>query len=301
MTSGQVFLITGCSSGIGVETARAIAKTGAKVFLGIRNPEEGKNACADFLNPGRVEILQIDTSSLSSVRATAASFLERSPTLNVLICNAGVMQIPERQESVDGFELQLATNYLGHFLLFYLLKDALLKGAAQSPGFNSRLVNVSSSGHHSSEIRFDDINLEEEGSYDPHGAYGQSKLAQIYMANYVDRHYGPKGIHALSLMPGGIRTGLQKFVPKEIIDGWASKPAVLNFMKSTEQGASTTVVAAVSKEWEGRGGKYLEDCAEAPIATPESRWSGVKKYAYDEEKENRLWELTLQMLGIERA
>lgn len=102
-------------------------------------------------------------------------------------------------------------------------------------------------------------------------------------------------------MPGGIRTGLQKFVPKEIIDGWAANPAVLNFMKNTEQGASTTVVAAVSKEWEGRGGKYLEDCAEAPIATPESRWSGVKKYAYDEEKENRLWELTLQMLGIERA
>ncbi|KAJ2977555.1 hypothetical protein NUW58_g7774 [Xylaria curta] len=207
------------------------------------------------------------------------------------------MAIPTREETPEGFEMQLATNYLGHFLLFDLLKDALLK--ASTPEFNSRLVNVSSSGHHASEIIFDDFQLKKPDAYTPWGAYGQSKLAQIYMANYVDRHFGPLGLHALSLMPGGIMTGLQKYVTEDVMQGWLSDSKTQKFLKNTEQGAATTVLAAVGKEWEGKGGKYLEDCRVARSEPLVKTITGVMPYAYDEVKENRLWELTRQTLGIQ--
>ncbi|KAF2965792.1 hypothetical protein GQX73_g7778 [Xylaria multiplex] len=293
----KVFLVTGTSSGIGIETGRALAATGAKVFLTTRSLEKGQAACEQFLESGRVELLELDTSNLSSVRSAAASFLKRSPTLNVLICNAGVMQIPTREETSEGFEMQLATNYLGHFLLFHLLKDALLR--ASTPEFNSRLVNVSSAGHHMSEIVFDDLQLRRPDAYGPWKAYGQSKLAQIYMANYVDRNFGPLGLHALSLMPGGIMTGLQKHVPAEIRASWDKIPGVRNFLKSLEQGAATTVLAAVGKEWEGKGGKYLEDCRVALFEPLVETMMGVSKYAYDKTKEDKLWELTRQILSLQ--
>ncbi|KAI1183370.1 short chain dehydrogenase [Nemania serpens] len=292
----KVFLVTGASSGIGIETGRALAATGAKVFLTARSLEKGQAACASFLEPGRVELLELDTSDLSSVRKAAAAFLQKSPTLNVLVCNAGVMLIPTREETAEGFEMQLATNYLGHFLLFDLLKDALLK--ASTPEFNSRIVNVASSGHHQSEIVFDDFQLKAPGAYDANKAYGQSKLAQIYNANYIDRHFGPRGLHALSLMPGGIMTGLQKHIPDEVKQSWQVATETRNFLKSIEQGAATTVLAAVSKEWEGKGGKYLEDCRVA-LAEPFVKGiAGVAPYAYDEEKENKLWDLTRKTLGL---
>ncbi|KAI0442901.1 short chain dehydrogenase [Xylaria telfairii] len=292
----KVFLVTGASAGIGVETGRALAATGAKVFLTARSIQKGQEACASFLEPGRVEFLELDTTDLASVRSAAAAFLQKSPTLNVLVCNAGVMQIPTREETADGFEMQLGTNYLGHYLLFDLLKDALLKGS--TPEFNSRLVNVSSSGHHMSEIVFDDFQLKKPGAYSPWTGYGQSKLAQIYMANYVDRNFGSRGLHALSLMPGGIMTNLQKYIPDDVKKGWHESQETVNFLKSLEQGAATTVVAAVSKEWEGKGGKYLEDCRAATFEPLVTTLSGVKRYAYDEDKENRLWELTRQTLGL---
>ncbi|KAI0195468.1 short chain dehydrogenase [Astrocystis sublimbata] len=292
----KVFFITGASSGIGIETARAFAATGAKVYLGVRNLSKGQTACASFLSPGRVELIEIDTASLASVRQAAAAFLQKSSTLNVLACNAGVMMIPTREETVDGFEKQLGTNYMGHYLLFELLKDAMLKGS--TPEFNSRLVNVSSSGHHMSEIVFDDLQLKGADAYSPWGAYGQSKLAQIYMANYVDRNFGPKGLHAYSLMPGGIMTGLQVHVPEDTKAEWTKDESTQKFLKSAEQGAATTVIAAVGKEWEGKGGKYLEDCRVAPFEPLVMTLRGVQPYAYDEAKENRFWELTRKTLGL---
>ncbi|KAJ3543857.1 hypothetical protein NM208_g3355 [Fusarium decemcellulare] len=296
--SDKVFLLTGASAGIGTDTARALAATGAKVFLGVRSLAKGKEACGDFLEQGRVELVQIDTSSLASVRAAAADFLKRSSKLNVLICNAGIMRVPTREVTVDGFESQLGTNYLGHFLLFWLVKDTLI--AASSPDFRSRLVNVASAGHHSGEIHFDDFQLAAEGAYDPGRAYAQSKLAQIYMANYVDRQYGSgKGLHALSVMPGGILTNLQQHVSPEEKASWTSNPDALNFLKSTAQGAATTIVAALSREWENRGGVYLEDCQEAgQDIVPWTK--GVSKEAYDKQKEDKLWELTLKTLRLDK-
>ncbi|TGJ86294.1 hypothetical protein E0Z10_g2460 [Xylaria hypoxylon] len=291
----RVFLVTGCSSGIGIETGRALAATGGKVFLAVRDLEKGRSACESFLDPGRVELLEFDSSKLDSVKSCADTFLKKSPQLNVLVCNAAIMNTPTREETAEGFEMQLATNYLGHFLLFWLLKGAMLR-ASKSTGSSSRLVNVSSAGHHASEIIFDDFQLKR--AYNGGKAYGQSKLAQIYMANYVDRNFGSDGIHALSVMPGGIATNLQKHIPLEVREGWKATPAVWNFMKSQEQGAATTVLAAVGKEWEGKGGKYLENCR---VATPQPFLPGamgVKDYAYDEGKENKLWELTLKTLHL---
>ncbi|TVY12626.1 Dehydrogenase/reductase SDR family member on chromosome X, partial [Lachnellula arida] len=295
----KVFLITGCSSGIGLETGRAIAETGARVFLAVRCLEKGQTACSSFLEPGRVELLLMDTSSLSSVRNAAASFLEKSPTLNVLICNAGIMLGRKREESVDGFELQLATNYLGHFLLFELLKGAMIK--ASTPDFNSRLVNVSSASHHFGEIHLDDFNLRQDGAYEPNKAYAQSKLALIYMSNFVDRHYGPLGLHSLALMPGGVWTDLQQHLPEAAKEAFFSNSFAINWMKSPEQGAATTVLAAVSREWEGRGGKYLENCTAATTEPVIPGVLGVKMSAYDKHLDERLWRLTLETLGLENA
>lgn len=295
--SDKVFLVTGASSGIGIETGRALAATGAKVFLAVRNIKKAEDACKSYLEPGRVELIELDVASQKSVRACAATFLEKSDKLNVLVCNAGVMAIPTREVSEDGFEMQLAVNYLGHFTLFWLLKDLLIKSS--TPDFQSRLVNVSSSGHQSSEIVWDDLNLEK--SYNPSVSYGQSKLAQIYQANYVDRHFGAKGIHALSLMPGGIiETGLSKYTPPEMIEGFKKHPVLSKWVKSREQGAATTVLAAIGKEWEGKGGEYLEDCAVASRdeATFMPTLSGCKDYAHDEAKETKFWELTLKTLGL---
>lgn len=292
----QVFLVTGASAGLGIETGRALAATGARVFLAVRSLDKGRAACASYLEPGRVELLELDTSSLASVRAAAADFLTKSSKLNVLVCNAGIMMTPQRELSEDGFELQLATNYIGHFLLFSLLKDTML--ASSTPEFNSRLVNVSSAGHNLAEIQFDDINFSVEGSYEPTKAYAQSKLAQIYMANYVERTFGPRGLHALSVMPGGIRTNLQQHIPQDQKDGWDENQAVVNFFKSPEQGAATTLVAAISKEWEGKGGKYLEDCQAAKHSPLIPFTKGVAEYAYDEAKETKLWDMTLDLLKL---
>ncbi|KAI1827134.1 short chain dehydrogenase [Xylaria intraflava] len=293
----KVFLLTGASAGIGIETARALAATGAKVYLTVRDLEKGRAACQSFLEPGRVELIELDISKLQSVRAAAATFLQKSSQLNVLVCNAGIMMVPTREETEDGFEMQLATNYLGHFLLFWLLKDALIKSS--TPEFQSRLINVSSSGHHASEIVWDDFNLEKDGAYDAAVAYGQSKLAQIYQAAYVDRHFGSQGLHALSLMPGSIiDTSLSKYVPQSMVDHFVQDPFLSKFVKSREQGAATTIIAAVGREWEGKGGEYLENCA---VATPEPflhSLIGIKDFTHDEAKEDKTWKLTLKTLGL---
>lgn len=291
----KVIVMTGASAGIGIETARAFASTGARLFLGVRNLSKGAAACNDFLSPGRVELFQIDTSSLSSVRKATEELRTKTDKVNVLVNNAGVMACPETK-SVDGFELQFATNYLGHFLLYRLLEDKLL--ASSTPEFNSRVANVSSSGHHAGGVHFDNFNL--TGEYQPWVAYGQSKTAMIYMTNQIERLYGAKGLHGLSLMPGGILTDLQVHVPEETKAGWRKDPATMNFMKSMTQGAATTVYAAVGKDWEGKGGKYLEDCGVAgPIPSPEARGArGVADHAYDEEKEVRLWSEASRLVGL---
>ena len=198
-----VILITGASSGIGVETARALYHTGAHLYLPVRDMAKGEKVKAEIESDGqqakgKIELLQLDLDSLDSVRQCAAAFLAKSKQLNVLICNAGVMAVPEGKTK-DGLDVQFGTNHVAHFLLFQLLKGALL--SSSTPSFNSRVVIVSSGGHRISPVVFDDLNMDKQ-PYNPWVAYGQSKTANAYMALELERRYGSRGLHSTSLHPG---------------------------------------------------------------------------------------------------
>lgn len=232
--------------------------------------------------------------SLTSVREFARAFLSKTNNqLNILINNAGIMAIPE-EKTEDGFEKQFGTNHLAHFLLFQLLKPALL--ASSTPDFNSRVVSVSSMGHRTKDIDLDNIMLE-NGAYTPYGAYAHSKIGNIYLANEIERRYGSQCLHANSLHPGGIWTGLQDHLD---MSAFAGDPDVLNYMKNAEQGAATTVWAAVAKCWEGCGGKYLDDCQIAPPHPEGGKRldSGYAPWAYDEEKAKKLWTMSNKLVGL---
>lgn len=181
----QVFLLTGSSGGIGIETGRALAATGGKVNLGVRDLEKGEQALKEILEPGRVELLELDVGSLESIRTAAKTFLSKSTQLNVLVNNAGIMACPEAK-TADGFESQFSINYLGHFLLYKLLKQSLL--SSSTPEFQSRVVNVSSAGHHMSSVVLDNINF--DGEYEAWKAYGNAKTACIWMTNEIERRHG---------------------------------------------------------------------------------------------------------------
>ncbi|KAF6838281.1 putative short-chain dehydrogenase [Colletotrichum musicola] len=298
--SGKVALVTGCSpGGIGPETARALHVTGADVYITVRDVAKGEQVAKDILSddkPGKVEVIELDLGSLESVKKGAKEFLSKSDKLNVLINNAGVMACP-KGKTADGFETQFGTNHLGHFLLFQLLKPALL--AASTPEFNSRVVSVSSSGHRNGRIQFEDFNFDGEVEYHPWRAYGQSKLANIHLANEIDRRYGSKGLHALSLHPGGIETPLQRHSPE--LQAQIKLPEIQAFCKSTAQGAATSVWAAIAKELEGQGGKFLEDVSVAEQAPP--NWTiadpGYVPAAFDPPTEKKLWTESLKMVGLQ--
>ncbi|KAJ3544041.1 hypothetical protein NM208_g3255 [Fusarium decemcellulare] len=292
---GKVVFVTGCSSGIGVETARALFLTGATLYLTARNLEKAESVLRDLVHTGRVHLLALDLESLDSVRSCAAEFLSKSNTLDILICNAGIMAPPEGRTK-DGFETQIGTNHLGHFLLFNLLQPAL--SAAVTPERSSRVVILSSVAHRWGEFDPDNVNL--EGSYDPMVAYGASKTANLWTANEIERRYGAQGIHAWSVHPGLVLTDLGRHMSREQQEASMADPYLALIAKNAEQGSATSVWAAVTAELEGYGGKYLEDCgiAEAwdPTA-PQSR-PGYGSHAYDSEKAFKAWNKSMELVGI---
>lgn len=301
--SGQVFLITGCTAGLGLETARAIYTTGADVYITGRNDTLGAQVVADLtatdVSPhpsGKIEYIHMELDSFASIRAAAAEFLQKSGgKLNVLIENAGVMRTPEGTTQ-DGFETQFGTNHLGHFLLFQRVKQALLSSSSKT--FQSRVIILSSAGHGYSPILFDNYNLKRlPGGYDGTTAYGQSKTANIQMANEIERRYSSKGLHALSVHPGAIETGLAKH-SQDFLHRAMAIPSLKRRFKNLPQGAATTVWAAVGREWEGKGGRYLEDCKEAEAFYPQDRLmpEGYRPHAFDEASEGRLWKESLVMV-----
>ncbi|KAH7070364.1 short-chain dehydrogenase/reductase-like protein [Paraphoma chrysanthemicola] len=295
----KVILVTGASAGIGVETVRVLARTGATIFAAARDLKKAEKALAGI--EGKIELLELDLASLASVRAAAADFLKRSGgKLNILVNNAGVMAIPNRTLTVDGFETQFATNHLGHFLLFQLLKPALL--ASTTPSFNSRVVVLSSAAHKAGGIRPKDYNFEEPGSYFDWVAYGQAKTANLYMSNAIERYYGSKGLHSNAIHPGVIMTELIRHLDKAFLENFAQNPESQKGTKSIEQGAATTVLAAIGKAYEGVGGKYLEDAGEwgpaAPDAGADLEARGHAPHAFDEALEDQLWKDSNKFVGI---
>lgn len=294
---GKVIVITGTSSGLGIETARALSTTGATLFLTARNVKKAKDALADISEPGRTEFIEMDLESFESVRSAAKSILKKTDKVNILINNAGIMAVPDLEFTKDGHELQFGTNHLSHFLLFLLLKPALL--AATSPDFHSRVVNLSSAAHRVNGINATDNYNFEKGGYNPWVSYAQSKTANIYMANEIERRYGSQGLHATSVHPGGIATGLSKHIPEAHLAAMLEDKSLLKSLKSPEQGAATTVWAAIGKEWESKGGKYLSNCAEARRGNDVGDMSSADyaSHTYSRENEGRLWEDSVKIVG----
>jgi NAD(P)-dependent dehydrogenase (short-subunit alcohol dehydrogenase family) len=290
--SGKRAIVTGASSGIGVETARALADVGAAVTLAVRNTEAGELVAAEIregTGNGAVAVGAVDLSDLSSVAAFAAAW---SGPLDILVNNAGVMAIQELTLSASGHEMQFATNHLGHFALALALHDSL------SAAGSARIVSVSSGGHLRSPVVFDDIDYAFR-DYDPFGAYGQSKTANVLFAVEATRRWSADGIVANALMPGGIATPLQRHLPahyaEQALD--AFRAAGVDF-KSVQQGAATSVLLAASPLLEGIGGRYFEDCNEAVRVDRRGKpgQGGVAPYALDPANAERLWELSLALI-----
>jgi NAD(P)-dependent dehydrogenase (short-subunit alcohol dehydrogenase family) len=287
--TGQRVIVTGGASGIGIETARALAGAGAEVTLAVRNRAAGERTARDITattgNP-RVLVAPLDLADQVSV----ASFSEAwAGPLHILINNAGVMAAPEMR-TPEGWELQFATNHLGHFALATGLHRALAAAG------RARVVSVSSSAHLRSPVVFEDIHFRQR-SYEPWAAYGQSKTANVLFAVEATKRWASDGITANALMPGGIRTALQRYVTDAELDRMRAQaggggPA----WKTPEQGAATSVLVAVSPLLDGVGGRYFEDCNEAGLNQPGTR-SGVAAYALDPEAAARLWQVSAEMLA----
>lgn len=298
---GKRMLVTGAASGIGVETAIALAEAGAHVVMGVR--DEAKAAgIADPVNARlgdtRMHVRQLDLSDARSIAHFAAGELETGEPLHVLINNAGVMASPLRRVG-PGWEEQFGVNHLGHFLLTVMLMPALEAGASETHR-PSRVVSLSSIGHRRSEVNFDDLHFDRR-PYDKWEAYGQAKTANALFAVGLTRKAASRGIVANAVMPGGIMTELQRHLPKaEMVGyGWIDEEGRPNpRMKTPEQGAATSVWAAVAPELEAIGGLYLEDCAQAVAWTSEAPWSGVLPYALDPEKADRLWTVSEELVGF---
>ncbi|MDX3098440.1 SDR family NAD(P)-dependent oxidoreductase [Streptomyces sp. ME01-24h] len=277
--SGKRVVVTGANSGIGVETARALAAAGAEVTLAVRRPDAGEQAAADLRRAtgnDAIHVARLDVSDLESVRAFTAAW--QGP-LHVLVNNAGIMMPPELERGIAGHEQQFATNYLGHFALTLGLHRAL----ADAEG--ARLVSVSSGGHLFSPVVFDDIDFRFR-PYDALTAYGQSKTAEVLLAVEAQRRWSAEGITANALHPGAIATNLQRHT------GGLRTPEP--YRKTVGQGAATTVFLAASPLVEGVGGRYFEDVNQAPVvdARPTQLGvPGVARYALDPANAERLWEL----------
>ncbi|KAH8802435.1 putative short-chain dehydrogenase/reductase, partial [Xylogone sp. PMI_703] len=294
---GKVIVITGASSGIGIETARALSATGATLYLTARDLKKAETTLAGILEPGRVSLVQMDNASFASIRAGAADILTKSRNeVNILVNNAGVVGTENLTLTEDGYEIHFATNHLGHFLLFQLLKHAFV--ASSTPDFNSRVVNVSSTAHRTCTLNESDNYNFEKGGFNPGLAYAHSKLANIYMANELERRYGDKGLHATSVQPGAIDTPISRNMDRRVVENILVM--VGKSLKSPEQGAATTVLAAAGKEWEGRGGKYLENCEESKPGEDnnDTFGSGYVPQTYDAKNEERLWNDSLKIVGL---
>jgi NAD(P)-dependent dehydrogenase (short-subunit alcohol dehydrogenase family) len=247
---GTLAVVTGASAGLGLETARALASAGAQVVLAVRDPARGDAALAmirEQVPTAEVQHGVLDLADLASVRTFGEWFSARFDRLDLLVNNAGVMATPFGR-TVDGFELQLGTNHLGHFALTCALLPALLAGAP------SRIVVLSSAGHLASDVIWDDPNYETR-PYDKWEAYGQAKTANVLFALELDRRYGERGVHAFAVHPGMILTELGRHLSEQdIVDLAARADGALPPMKPVPAGAATSVWAATEPSLDAHGG-----------------------------------------------
>ncbi|MEO3868709.1 SDR family NAD(P)-dependent oxidoreductase [Nonomuraea sp. B12E4] len=291
---GRRAVVTGGASGLGAETARALAAAGAGVTIAARDAAAGARAAAEIAaRTGNSDVTAavLDLTDPSSVAAFTAAW--QGP-LHMLVNNAGVMAVPDLRRTARGWELQFATNHLGHFALALGLHRALAAAGG------ARIVAVSSSGHLRSPVVFDDPHFERR-PYEAWSAYGQSKTANVLFAVEAARRWAADGVTANALHPGGIRTNLQRHQVGSAVT--AETQAIFDSYpwRTPEQGAATSVLLAASPLLEGVGGRYFEDCAEAlpsdQITGDAPEPAGVAAHALDPEAAARLWDVSTTLTG----
>jgi NAD(P)-dependent dehydrogenase (short-subunit alcohol dehydrogenase family) len=290
---GKCAVVTGASSGLGLETCRVLAAAGATVLMVARN-KDTLEAAAEEIRQQQPEarlLTQImDLADVDSVRSAAAVILQQADKIQLLINNAGVMACP-LMRTAQGFEMQFGTNHLGHFLLTGLLSPALING---SP---SRVINLSSAGHKFGPFNFSDPNYHQR-EYDKWQAYGESKTANVLFSVGLNLRVSERGVRAFAVHPGMIMTNLARHLEAADITALtdrssSSEPLVF---KTLEQGAATTLWAATTPDLAFEGGQYLEDCH---IASPAESGgsSGVESYAVDPAMAEKLWLLSEDLVG----
>ncbi|MFG2480259.1 SDR family NAD(P)-dependent oxidoreductase [Streptomyces fagopyri] len=287
--SGRRMIVTGGSSGLGVETVRALAGAGAQVTIATRNPAAAESLAKEF--PG-TKAVGLDLDDLASVRAFCDAW---SGPVDGLVANAGVMMLPTRQVNAQGWEMQLATNYLGHFALAVGLHDALRE--AEKP----RVVVVSSGAQLRMGFDFDDPQFERR-PYDPFVAYAQSKTADVLLAVGIGRRWANHGITANACAPGWIHTNLARHVDRATLRALGALDADGNlvtpdYYKTPAQGAATTVLLAASPLLDGVSGRYFEDNQESEVVDggPDVP-AGVAKWSVDPDAADRLWDHALPVV-----
>ncbi|MDT7547354.1 MAG: hypothetical protein QOE99_3464 [Actinomycetota bacterium] len=285
--SGRTALVTGANSGLGLHTSIALARKGARVLLACRNPSKADEALARVQDeaPGaRAELVALDLASLQSVRAAAADVSGRTPRLDVLYDNAGVMAIP-RAQTADGFEMQLGTNHLGHFALTGLVMPLLL--AASDP----RVVVVSSDAHKIGRMRFDD--LQAEKSYGRWSAYGQSKLANLLFTRELNRRAGGR-LKAVAAHPGYAATNLQSNYGNPVVDLFM-RIGNRVLAQSDEAGAWPQLYAGTMPDVSG--GEYFGPSGVFGLRGTPDRDTPTKA-AQDDASARRLWDVSEELTGV---
>lgn len=301
---GKRVLVTGVSSGLGVETARALAAHGTQV-VGTARDLKKADAATDQVrkdaaaNAGSFEVVVCDLASLKSVRACADGLLNKREAFDVIIANAGVMATPFGHTD-DGFETQFGTNHLGHFVLVNRIAQLL-----RAPG---RLVNLSSAGHRFSHVNLEDPNFERT-PYDPWVAYGRSKTANILFAIAFDERNRGRGVRAAAVHPGGIQTELSRHLEPAQLQAFIDRTSAQSEAEGGEpfkyktipQGAATSVWAGFVAPAEQIGGRYCENCHVSQIVPDDKSISvnseGVRAYALDRTTAEALWKKSEELVG----
>ncbi|KAK6481166.1 retinol dehydrogenase 12-like [Huso huso] len=268
---GKTALITGANTGIGKETARDLARRGARVIIACRDLSKGEAAASQIraeTGSERVLVRRLDLADTRSIKQFAEDFLKEENRLHILINNAGVMMCPY-SHTVDGFEMQFGVNHLGHFLLTHLLLDLLKQSAP------ARIINVSSLAHNFGRIKFDD--LQSERSYEGGLAYCQSKLANVLFTRELAKRLAGTGAQTTSELAR--HSSL-------IALTWS---IFSFFIKTPWEGAQTNIYCAVAEELENVSGKHFSDCSPAFVA-PQGR---------NEETAKRLWDVSCTLLGVQ--
>ena len=284
---GKIALITGANTGIGKYSAWDLSRRGAKVLLLCRSKEKGEQAAQEIRTDtkGDVSVKILDLSSLESVRECAEELLVSLDKIDILLNNAGIMVCPQ-MKTKDGFEMQLGTNHLGHFLLTNLLLPLLLKGA---PG--ARIVNVSALAHIHGKMNFDDLFFEKNPYY-PIAAYAQSKLANILFTTELARRLKGSGVNTYSLHPGVIQTDLGRHVP----DSFGSAVGFIfklgrPLLKTAENGSQTSIFCCVEESIGEQSGLYYSDC----------RVESTSKEAQSTEDARKLWDISEKLTKLKQA